>query len=367
MKIAIILGTRPEIIKMSPIIRECETRNLNYYIIHTGQHYNYEMDQVFFDSLFGTNERYLNLPQPKYNLDVGSSTHANQTGKIMLGIENIFMNDEFGTDVALVQGDTNTVLAGALTASKLQIKIGHVEAGLRSFDRTMPEEINRVVTDHVSDFLFAPTENSSQNLLKEGIEDNKIFVTGNTIVDAVYQNLEISKVKSNIVDKLNLKPKEYFLVTMHRSENVDVKERLQDILNGIQAIGKKFSQPIIFPIHPRTEKMVEKYDLSLDGITVIKPLGLFEFLQLEANAKLILTDSGGVQEEACILGVPCVTLRENTERPETIEVGANMLGFTNGKMIYDCAIDMCELDTQWINPYGDGKSSKRIINIIIDS
>jgi len=353
--IAIILGTRPEIIKMSPIIRECQRRNLDYYIIHTGQHYSYEMDQAFFEDL--------KLPQPKYNLDVGSGTHADQTGKIMLGIEKILMNDEPETDVVLVQGDTNTVLAGALAASKLRIKVGHVEAGLRSFDRTMPEETNRIVADHISDYLFAPTETSRQNLLKEGIDDKKIFVTGNTVVDAVYQNLEISKSNSDVLGRMNLKPKEYFLVTAHRAENVDVKERLSGILEGLSAVGKEFSLPVIFPMHPRTEKMMKEFDLSPEGITITKPLGYLEFLQLEANAKLILTDSGGLQEEACILGVPCVTLRENTERPETVEVGANVLAGTNNEMIFNSAIKMSKLNTKWINPFGDGKSSERIIKI----
>ena len=185
MKLSIILGTRPEIIKMSPLIRECEKRNLDYFVLHTGQHYSYEMDRAFFDDL--------ELPEPAYNLDVGSGSHAEQTGKIMEGIEKVIIKEK--PDVVLVQGDTNTVLAGTLAASKIHIKVGHVEAGLRSYDRSMPEEINRVVADHVSDYLFAPTELSKQNLLKEGIEESKIFVTGNTIVDAIFQNLEISNKK----------------------------------------------------------------------------------------------------------------------------------------------------------------------------
>jgi len=197
MRIAIILGTRPEIIKMSPIIRECEKQDIDYYILHTGQHYSYEMDRVFFEQL--------RLPQAKYNLDVGSGKHGEQTGKMLAGIEDILIKDQ--PDVVLVQGDTNTVLAGAFAASKLQIKIGHVEAGLRSFDRTMPEETNRIVADHISDYLFAPTETSKKHLLNEGISYNKIFVTGNTVVDAAYQNLEISKSKANILEKLDLNEK----------------------------------------------------------------------------------------------------------------------------------------------------------------
>jgi len=212
--ISIVLGTRPEIIKMSPVIRECEEKGLDYFILHTGQHYSYEMDRVFFDEL--------ELPQPKYNLDVGSGTHAEQTGRIMIGVEKVLMKER--PDIVLVQGDTNTTLAGALAAAKLQIKVGHVEAGLRSFDRRMPEEINRVLTDHISDYLFAPTENAKQNLLREGLDGSRIYVTGNTIVDAVYQNLEIAKKKVSVLKDLGLKPEGYFLVTAHRQENVDVKE-----------------------------------------------------------------------------------------------------------------------------------------------
>ena len=354
--IAIILGTRPEIIKMSPIIRECERRNLDYFILHTGQHYSYEMDRAFFEDL--------NLPEPKYNLDVGSGTHGEQTAKILTGIEKILIAEK--PDIVLVQGDTNTVMAGALAASKLHIKVGHVEDGLRSCDRTMPEETNRIVADHISDYLFAPTETSRNYLLKEGIPDEKIFVTGNTVVDAVYQNLEISREKSNVLEEMNLTPGNYFLVTAHRAENVDVKERLQGIIDGITAIGNEYSLPVIFPMHPRTEKMMKEFNISPEGITITKPLGYLEFLQLEAHAKLILTDSGGLQEEACILGVPCVTLRDNTERPETVDVGANVLAGTDRDVIVTSSKQILETDTTWNNPYGEGKSSEYILEHMDD-
>jgi len=352
--IAIILGTRPEIIKMSPVIRECERKGLDYFILHTGQHYSYEMDRVFFNEL--------ELPLPKYNLDVGSGTHAEQTGKIMIGVERILINEE--PDMVLVQGDTNTTLAGALTAAKLHIKVGHVEAGLRSYDRRMPEEINRVLADHISDYLFAPTEKAKQNLLREGIDENKIFVTGNTIVDAVYQNLEIAKRKVNVLKDLGLKPKEYFLVTVHRQENVDVKERLKGILKGLELIHEEFSMPVVFPIHPRTQKRIKEFGLSLDDVTVIDPLGFLEFLQLEANARLVLTDSGGVQEETCILCVPCVTLRDNTERPETLEVGSNILAGTKPETILQSVKTMFSRENSWKNPFGDGKAGKMIVKIL---
>ena len=208
--IGILLGTRPEIIKMSPVIRECERRGLDYFILHTGQHYSYEMDRLFFEEL--------ELPDPNYNLDVGSGTHAGQTAKIMTGVEDVLVKES--PDIVLVQGDTNTVMAGALAASKLHMRVGHIEAGLRSFNRRMPEEINRVVTDHISDYLFAPTESARENLLTEGIDDTKICVTGNTVVDAVYQNLDIAKKKANVLKDLDLEPRKYFLVTAHRQENV---------------------------------------------------------------------------------------------------------------------------------------------------
>jgi UDP-N-acetylglucosamine 2-epimerase (non-hydrolysing) len=356
MKISIILGTRPEIIKMSPIIRECEKQNLDYFILHTGQHYSYNLDRIFFEEL--------ELPEAKYNLDVGSGSHAEETGKMLVGIERVLRKEK--PDNILVEGDTNTVLAGALAASKLHIKVGHVEAGLRSYDRNMPEEINRVLADHVSDYLFAPTEKAKENLLREGIDESKIFATGNTIVDAVYQNLGIAKRKGDILNKLNLNPEEYSLVTAHRQENVDNKERLRGILDGLELVYHKFSLPIIYPIHPRTMKRIEEFNLKVPkGVELIEPFGFLEFLQLEANAKLVLTDSGGVQEETCILKVPCVTLRDNTERPETLEVGSNVLSGANQNRIVESVKFMVSKERNWKNPFGDGRAGKRIVRIIV--
>jgi len=377
--ISIILGTRPEIIKMSPVVRECEKQDLDYFILHTGQHYSYNLDKIFFQDL--------DLPAPKYNLDVGSGSHAEETGKMLIGIEKILKEEK--PDIVLVEGDTNTVLAGALAATKLHVKVGHVEAGLRSYDRTMPEEINRVLADHVSDYLFAPTEKAKENLLREGIEEDKIFVTGNTIVDAVYQNLEIARRKVNILNKLNLNSKDYFLVTAHRQENVDNKERLKGILEGLELVHDEFNLPIIYPIHPRTKKKIREFGLEIpEEIRLIEPLGFLEFLQLEADAKLVLTDSGGVQEETCILKVPCVTLRDNTERPETLEVGSNVLAGTNQTRILDSVRVMLNkqalgklnqqtfkksltknavhASSNWRNPFGEGEAGKRIIKILGD-
>jgi UDP-N-acetylglucosamine 2-epimerase (non-hydrolysing) len=340
---------------MSPLIRECEKRNLDYFVLHTGQHYSFEMDKAFFDDL--------ELPKPAYNLEIGSGSHAEQTGKIMVGIEKVILDEK--PDVVLVQGDTNTVLAGSLAASKVNIKVGHVEAGLRSYDRSMPEEINRVVADHVSNILFAPTELSKQNLLKEGIEESKIFVTGNTIVDAVFQNLEISNNKGNVLNDLKLKSKEYFLLTFHRAENVDNREQMSKLLKGISMIQKEYSMPVVFPVHPRTEKRIQEFGFSLEDITSIRPVSFLEFLQLEANARLVFTDSGGVQEETCILGTPCITLRDNTERPETLEVGSNILAGVESDRIMQSAVKMTNGKKSWNNPFGDGKAAEKIIDTLI--
>ena len=341
---------------MSPVIRECEKRELEYFILHTGQHYSYNLDKIFFSEL--------ELPAPKYNLDVGSGTHAEETGKMLIGMEKVLKEEK--PNIILVEGDTNTVLAGALAASKLHVKVGHVEAGLRSYDRTMPEEINRVLADHVSDYLFAPTEKAKENLLREGIDKSKIFVTGNTIVDAVYQNLEIARGKVDILNKLNLNPEGYFLVTAHRQENVDVKKRLKGILDGLKLVYNDFNLPIIYPIHPRTMKRIKDFGLEVSkGIKLIEPLGFLGFLQLEANAKLVLSDSGGVHEETCILKVPCVTLRDNTERPETLEVGSNVLAGVNQEKILEGVKIRIDKERNWTNPFGDGNAGEKIINFIV--
>ena len=356
-KFAIMLGTRPEIIKMFPVIRECERLGLDYFILHTGQHYSYNMDREFFEEL--------ELPSAKYNLDVGAGSHGEQTGKMLIRIEKILQEEE--PNVVLVEGDTNSTLAGALTATKLGIKVGHVEAGLRSYDRGMPEEINRILTDHCSDYLFAPTEKSRQILIDEGISEEKIFVTGNTIVDAIYQNLEIINRKRNVISDLHLLPKKYFLVTVHRQENVDNKIRFSGILRGLEKVSIEFGVPIIFPIHPRSRKRMDEFSLRPNGVKLIDSINFLCFLQLENNAKLVLTDSGGVQEETCILKVPCVTLRDNTERPETIEVGSNILAGTDPDRILKCTKIMVQKENDWENPFGDGNAARKIIEILSES
>jgi UDP-N-acetylglucosamine 2-epimerase (non-hydrolysing) len=354
-KIAVTLGTRPEIIKMAPVIRELERRQADYFILHTGQHYSYELDKVFFQQL--------ELPEAKYNLEVGSGSHAEQTARILTGVEEVLLSES--ADIVLVEGDTNSVLAGALAAVKLQVKVGHVEAGLRSYDRQMPEEINRLLTDHCSDYLFAPTEKARATLLSEGIFEGKIFVTGNTIVDATYQNLEIARESENGLSALGVNPKEYLLTTIHRQENVDNSMRFASILEGLDAVATEFRLPVIYPVHPRSRKWMSKFGLKPGNVMLIDPVDFLGFLQLENQARLILTDSGGVQEEACILGVPCVTLRDNTERPETIEVGSNILAGTSPSRILECVEIMLCRQNNWANPFGDGKAAKRIFEIIM--
>lgn len=357
MKLGIVLGTRPEIIKLSPIIRECEKNNLNYFIIHTGQHYSYEMDEIFFEEL--------NLPQAKYNLNAGLDSFRKQVGVMVRGIEEVLKKEK--PNYSLVLGDTNSVLAGALSSNRLNIKIAHIEAGLRSHDTKMLEETNRIITDHISDYLFAPTKHAKKNLEEEGINDNKITITGNTIVDAVYQNLELTNSKLNILKKFNLKENSYLILTTHRPENVDVKYRLGEILNGIELVYNEFKLPILYPIHPRAKKMLNEHKLMIPkGVIDVESLGYLEFLQLLSKSKLILTDSGGLQEEACTLKVPCVTVRDNTERPETLEIKCNVLAGADSEKILECSREMINKERNWENPYGDGKAAERIINFLIN-
>jgi UDP-N-acetylglucosamine 2-epimerase (non-hydrolysing) len=354
MKISIVLGTRPEIVKFSPIIRECQRLTADYFILHTGQHYSYSMDRVFFEQL--------RLPEAKYNLDVGSGSHGQQTGKMLAGVEEVLLKES--PDVVLVEGDTNTVLAGALAAVKLGIKVGHVEAGLRSYDRNMPEEINRVLADHCSDYLFAPTPKSKEVLLHEGVKEEKVFLVGNTVVDAVYENLEIAKSKRSIFKALGVENGQYMLATAHRQENVDNRKKFTGLICGLQMVQREFKVPMIYPIHPRAKKQLDQFGINHTDIALVEPLDYLAFLQLESEAKLVLTDSGGVQEETCILGVPCVTLRDNTERPETLEVGSNILAGTNPDKILEAAKISCTHKKSWVNPFGDGATGKRIVSIL---
>ena len=357
MKIGIIVGTRPEIIKMAPVIRECEKRNIPFFIIHSNQHYSKEMDSIFFEEL--------HLPAPHYNLGVGSGLHSNQTGNILIKMEPILLAEK--PDVVLVQGDTNTVLAGALTASKLNIKVGHIEAGLRSYDRSMPEETNRIMTDHISEYLFAVGPNQEKILKSEGIDTKKIHTVGNTVSDSLFQHLEISAQKSNILSDLDLQAGEYFLVTAHRASNVDISSNLMELLHLFDEMHKNYTGTIVWPIHPRTQSKLKEFNIELPGyLQLIPPVGYLDFIQLQKHAKLILTDSGGIQEEACLLGVPSLTLRENTERPEAVEVGASeLVGRDAVKAVKAAKQWLSRDDYSWDNPFGDGNVAQYILDVIV--
>lgn len=361
MRIGIIVGTRPEIIKMAPVIRECQKRAIPYFIIHSNQHYSEEMDSIFFKEL--------ELPAPHYNLGVGSGLHSNQTGNILIEMEPILIDEK--PDVVLVQGDTNTVLAGALAASKLDIKVGHIEAGLRSYDRTMPEETNRIMTDHISEFLFAVGPNQHAILAKEGIDSDKIFTVGNTVSDSLFQHLDISANTSTILSDLGVESGKFFLVTAHRASNVDVMANLLELLALFDKLHAKYSQTIVWPIHPRTQAKLKEFGIDLPSyLKLIPPIGYLDFIQLQKHAQLILTDSGGIQEEACLLGVPCITLRENTERPESIEVGANVLVGRDADKALAAAdkwLSTSNTDFSWKNPFGDGHVAELILDIITNT
>ncbi|PIO00571.1 UDP-N-acetylglucosamine 2-epimerase (non-hydrolyzing) [archaeon CG10_big_fil_rev_8_21_14_0_10_43_11] len=355
MKICIIIGTRPEIIKMAPIIRACEERAIPHFILHTGQHYSYELDKKMFEDL--------NLSQPRHHLTVAGKPYHVQLSLMVQGILDIL--DREKPDVVLVQGDTNSVLAGALGANKRSIPIGHVEAGLRSHDLRMLEEINRIITDQISDYLFLPTKQTRKNVQEEAIDPSRLFVTGNTVVDAIKQNKALAEQKSTILKDKGLKDKAYLLVTAHRAENVDDKKRLKGILDGLKKVHDYTNLPLVYPIHPRTKNKLARFGLDLSkGVMTIGPVGYLDMIALQAHAKLVLTDSGGLQEEACVLGVPCVTMRDSTERPETLEIGSNMLAGTDGSRILLCTKKMLGKKPVWKNPFGDGRSAQAILDIL---
>lgn len=357
MKIGIVVGTRPEIIKMAPVIRECQKREIPFFIIHSNQHYSKDMDSIFFDEL--------KLPAPHYNLGVGSGLHSNQTGNILIKMEPILIDEK--PDVVLVQGDTNTVLAGALAASKLGIKVGHIEAGLRSYDRTMPEETNRIMTDHISEYLFAVGPNQKEILSKEGIANKNIYTVGNTVSDSLFQHLEISAKNSTILADLKLQKRDYFLVTAHRASNVDIASNLMELLHLLDEMHVHYAGTIVWPIHPRTQSKIKEFNIKLpEYLQLISPVGYLDFIQLQKYAKLILTDSGGIQEEACLLGVPSLTLRENTERPEAVEVGASELVGRNAEKAVKAAKQWLSQESySWDNPFGDGHVAEAILDIVV--
>jgi len=360
-KTCVVVGTRPGIIKMSPIIDALDERDIDSFTIHAGQHYSYELDGKMFEDL--------DLDQPKYHLeDVREAEfHGEQTAAMLEGIERALLEEK--PENVLVCGDANFNLAGALAARKLRLTVGHVEAGLRSDDWRMPEEHNRVMIDHISDHLFAPTEGTAENAREDNVK-GEIHVTGNTVVDAAQRGMTLADERSTVLQDLSIDPGEYGVFTAHREENVDDPDVLRDLLTIIERTVDEIGLDVVYPIHPRTEKRLEQFDLTdraeaIGGLRLVDPMGYLDFLSLLSESALALTDSGGIQEEACILGVPCVTLRENTERPETVEVGANVVAGTDPTEVLTEVDRSIGASGEWENPFGDGRTAERIVDILL--
>jgi UDP-N-acetylglucosamine 2-epimerase (non-hydrolysing) len=350
MNLLSIIGARPQFIKCAPLSRTLR-KNHQEILVHTGQHYDQNMSDVFFSEL--------NIPKPDYNLAIGSASHGEQTGQMLIEIEKVILKEK--PDMVLVYGDTNSTIAGALAASKLHIPVAHVEAGLRSFDRTMPEEINRVLTDHVSDLLFCPTETAVKNLKAEGITTG-VHNVGDVMMDAVLYNSKIAEEKSTILGDLDLNAGQYLLATVHRASNTDSRQNLTSIINAFVDCG----ETVVFPVHPRTAKYMKQYGLwekASANLVLTEPVGYLDMLKLTGNAKKVLTDSGGLQKEACMLGVPCITLRENTEWVETVEAGWNVLVGAEYEMVLE-SIGSFKGNSTQADIFGDGNASGRICEII---
>jgi len=351
MKIASIVGARPNFVKLAPVSREIR-KGFDEIIIHTGQHYDYQMDRIFFQEL--------GIPKPDYHLGVGSASHGHQTGEMLMGIEDILLKEK--PELALVFGDTNTTLAGALAAAKLHIPVAHVEAGLRSFDKKMPEEVNRVLVDHCSDLLSCPTKTAVDNLKKEGIAKG-VHLTGDVMADILKDCISIALKSSKILEELALSPKEYYLATVHRAENTDDPKRLKSIIDALCDI-----ENVVFACHPRTERLLRErglLDILKEKVKVIKPVGYLDMLLLENNARKILTDSGGVQKEAYMLKVPCITMRDETEWVETVDDGWNVLAGADRKTIVKAALEFDPASEQR-EMFGKGDASVRIVKAMKD-
>lgn len=348
MKIITIVGARPQFIKAAPVSKTLRTEHEEI-IIHTGQHYDANMSDIFFNEL--------KIPRPDYNLEIGSGSHGMMTGRMLEKLEEIYLKEK--PDFVLVYGDTNSTLAGALAASKLLIPVIHIEAGLRSFNKAMPEEQNRILTDHISDLLLVPTEDAIKNLTNEGIKKG-IHNVGDVMYDAVLMFKEIAKSKSGLLKELDVNSGEYILTTIHRAENTNDINRLRNMIEALNESGEK----IILPLHPRTKKFIEGYGLNFnENIKVIDPIGYLEMLMLEENSKMIVTDSGGVQKEAYFMGKPCITMRDETEWVETVECGWNVVVGTDKSKILDNIRNFKPTRIQQAI-FGDGNAAQKILNII---
>ncbi len=359
LKITNVVGARPNFMKIAPLMQAMQAdEDISAQLVHTGQHYDTRMSKLFFDELA--------IPRPDLDLGVGSASHARQSAEIMRRFEPVVL--EHRPDVVLVVGDVNSTIACALVAVKLGIKVAHVEAGLRSFDRQMPEEINRILTDSISDFLFVTEPSGVTNLKTEGVPDEKVFLVGNTMIDTLLTNREKART-STILNDLNLAPRKYAVLTLHRPGNVDDVDTLTRILGALETISAKL--PIVFPIHPRTRNSIERFDLTAriqnaTGLILLEPLGYLDFLQLVAESAMVLTDSGGIQEETTVLSVPCITLRENTERPITIEQGTNVLVGSDADKMIAAAEDVLSgrVRPASVPELWDGHAAGRIVKIL---
>lgn len=354
-KIIHVVGARPNFMKAAPVFEACAARGFEQVLVHTGQHYDAQMSGIFFQQL--------GMPAPDVNLDVGSASHAQQTAEIMSRFEKVVLDEK--PDLVMVYGDVNSTLAAGLVCAKLLIPVAHVEAGLRSFDKTMPEEVNRKVVDHLSDYLFTTCPDAETNLRAEGIAKEKIFFVGNVMIDTLVKLRALAE-KSLIVDTLGLPRKKYVLATLHRPSNVDDGARLQTLMSSLEKIGS--SAPVVFPVHPRTRQRIDAlgHQYQAGQLKLVNPLGYLDFLKLQMEAQAVITDSGGIQEETTFLGVPCLTLRPNTERPVTITHGSNQL------IGEDCAVleekAQTVLKKGWpskgVPELWDGKAAQRIAEIL---
>jgi UDP-N-acetylglucosamine 2-epimerase (non-hydrolysing) len=358
-RIVTILGTRPEVIKMAPVVKALDGLRHEHILVHSGQHYDLLMDRIFFEDM--------KLRDPDAQFGLKDQPPHMQVAATMRQVAGTAKE----ADLVVVHGDTNTTVAGALLANKLGRRLAHIEAGIRSFDKSMPEEVNRIIADQLSDLLFAPTETSRVNLQRENVTRG-VHVVGNSVIDALVQNLPLAERRSSILKRLDLAKDGYVLLTFHRAENVDRAEKLAQALDAFEAVSKKTGLPILFPIHPRTTKMLrtlglEKRAAAIPSLRRIDPTGYLDMLVLEKNAALVMTDSGGLQEESCFLHIPCVTLRENTERPETLKIGANVLAGTDPSRVVAAAETQLARQREWPNPYGEGTTGVRIAGAIAAS
>jgi UDP-N-acetylglucosamine 2-epimerase (non-hydrolysing) len=355
-KITLIAGARPNFMKIAPIIHAINKSSnsiIKYRLVHTGQHFDEKMSHTFF--------KQLNIPEPDVNLNCGGGTQAEQTAAIMIAFEKELIDNP--TDLVLVVGDVTSTMACSIVAKKLNVKVAHVEAGIRSFDLTMPEEINRMVTDSITDYFFTTTEWASENLIHAGVSKEKIFFVGNVMIDTLLANRSKFK-QPDFWEELNLNEKKYFVLTLHRPANVDGADKLKELMNEITSNVNGL--PIIFPMHPRTAKVYKEIGITADNLFIVDPLGYHEFNYLVERAMGVVTDSGGITEETTVMGVPCITLRDNTERPETIAIGTNELIGTNPKAVKPCLEKLFK--GQWkegsIPQKWDGKAAERIVVIL---